>query len=192
MRSALSATRKAGARLRYDTLLPVLKNTPDSPVMQFNIREAQKEETGALFSLLLLAEPSESALRWSLQNLSDAVYVMEDDGGQAVAAATMRWARDPCEMLELAVLPERQGAGLGKIFVAWLIEEARRRGKQEMFVGTSSTSAGNIIFYQKCGFRIDHVRHDYFWYYDEPVYENGLAVRDMLVFRHDLAAEDNQ
>lgn len=156
--------------------------------MQVNIREAQKEETGALFSLLLLAEPSESALRWSLRNLSDAVYVMEEAGGHVVGAATMRWARDPCEMVELAVAPTRQGAGLGKIFVAWLINEARRRGKPEMIVGTSSTSAGNIIFYQKCGFRIDHVRHDYFWYYEKPVYENGLAVRDMLVFRLDLAA----
>ena len=155
--------------------------------MRFDIREARKEETVALLSLLLLAEPSESALRWSLRNLSDAVYVMEDEGGRIVAAATMRWARDPCEMVELAVVPERQGAGLGKIFVAWLIEEARRRGKPEMFVGTSSTSAGNIIFYQKCGFRINHIRHDYFWYYEEPVYENGLAVRDMLVFRLDLA-----
>jgi N-acetylglutamate synthase-like GNAT family acetyltransferase len=157
--------------------------------MRFNIREARKEETSALFPLLLLAEPSESALRWSLRNLSDAVYVMEDDGGRIVGASTMRWRRNPCEMVELAVLPERQRAGLGKIFVAWLIEEARRRGKPEMFVGTSSTSAVNIIFYQKCGFRINHVRHDYFWYYEEPVYENGLAVRDMLVFRYNLAGE---
>ncbi|HEX8422280.1 MAG TPA: hypothetical protein VF634_02660, partial [Pyrinomonadaceae bacterium] len=30
---------------------------------------------------------------------------------------------------------------------------------------------------------------DYFWYYDEPLYENGLPVRDMIVFRRDLAAE---
>ena len=164
-----------------------MKNIPDSADVQFDIREARKEETGALVPLLLLAEPSESALDWSLRNLSDAVYVMESEGGRVVAAATMRWARDPCEMVELAVVPERQGAGLGKIFVAWLIEEARRRGKREMFVGTSSTSAGNIIFYQKCGFRINHIRHDYFWYYEEPVYENGLAVRDMLVFRYDLA-----
>jgi GNAT superfamily N-acetyltransferase len=138
-----------------------------------------------LFPLLLLAEPSESALRWSLRNLSDAAYRMKDDG-ELVGAATMRWRRDPCEMVELAVLPGRQGEGLGKKFVTWLVAEARRRGKPELIVGTSSTSAANLIFYQKCGFRIDHIRHDYFWYYDEPVYENGLAVRDMLVFRLDL------
>jgi ribosomal protein S18 acetylase RimI-like enzyme len=100
----------------------------------------------------------------------------------------MRWRRDPCEMLELAIIGERQSAGLGKQFVAWLVAEARRRDKAEIIVGTSTTSAANIIFYQKCGFRADHVRQDYFWYYDEPVYEHGLVVRDMLVFRLDLAA----
>jgi hypothetical protein len=36
---------------------------------------------------------------------------------------------------------------------------------------------------------VDHIRHDYFWYYDAPVYENGLLVRDMLVFRLNLSAE---
>ena len=42
------------------------------------------------------------------------------------------------------------------------------------------------ILYQKVGFRMDHVRKDYFWYYREPIYENGIQIRDMLVFRYDL------
>ncbi|HEY0082618.1 MAG TPA: GNAT family N-acetyltransferase [Pyrinomonadaceae bacterium] len=155
--------------------------------MQLDIREARADEIETLFPLLLLAEPSASALRWGLKNLSDTLYRM-DDGGQLVGAASMNWRRDPCEMLELAILRERQGEGLGRRFVAWLVDEARRRGKPEIIVGTSTTSAANLIFYQKCGFRVDHVRPDYFWYYDEPVYENGLAVRDMLVFRLDLDA----
>jgi N-acetylglutamate synthase-like GNAT family acetyltransferase len=154
--------------------------------MQVEIREARKDELETLFPLLLLAEPSASALRWGLKNMSDTVYRMDVDG-ELAGAATMRWRRDPCEMLELAIKRERQGEGLGKRFVAWLVAEARRRGKPELIVGTSTTSASNLIFYQKCGFRADHVRRDYFWYYDEPVYENGLVVRDMLVFRLDLA-----
>jgi GNAT superfamily N-acetyltransferase len=156
--------------------------------MQSEIREARKDELATLFPLLLLAEPSASALSWSLRNLSDTAYRMDVDG-ELVGAATMRWRRDPCEMVELAVAPERQGEGFGKKFVAWLVAEAGRRGKPEIIVGTSSTSAANLIFYQKCGFRVDHIRHDYFWYYDAPVYENGLLVRDMLVFRLNLAAE---
>jgi hypothetical protein len=39
--------------------------------MQSEIREARKDELATLFPLLLLAEPSASALSWSLRNLSD-------------------------------------------------------------------------------------------------------------------------
>lgn len=151
-----------------------------------SIREARKDEREAIFPLLLLAEPSASALRWSLKNLSDTAYVMEAEG-QLVGAATVRFRREPCEIVELAVAAELHGRGFGQQFVARLIAEARGRGKTEVLVGTSSTSAGNIIFYQKCGFRVHGVRLDYFWYYDEPVYENGLPVRDMIVLRHDLS-----
>ncbi len=98
----------------------------------------------------------------------------------------MQWRADPCELVELAVAPERQGQGVGRAIVTWLLAEARRRGKRQMLVGTANSSIGNIAFYQKCGFRMDHVRKDYFWYYREPRYENGIRIRDMIVFRHDL------
>ncbi len=154
-------------------------------VVTATIREARKDERKAIFPLLLLAEPSASALRWSLKNLSDTAYVMEDEG-RLVGAATVRFRREPCEIVELAVARELHGRGYGKLLVGRLVQEARTRGKSEVFLGTRSTSAGNIIFYQKCGFRVHGVRLDYFWYYDEPVYENGLRVRDMVVLRYAL------
>jgi N-acetylglutamate synthase-like GNAT family acetyltransferase len=153
--------------------------------MTLAIREAGPDEIEALIPILRQAEETESALRRSLANLSDAVYRMDDDG-QLVGAATMQWRDDPCEIIELGIAPERQGRGLGKHLVAWLIEEARRRSKRQMLVGTANSSIDNIAFYQKCGFRMDQVRKDYFWYYREPHYEHGIQVRDMLVFRYEL------
>ncbi|HEY3227826.1 MAG TPA: GNAT family N-acetyltransferase [Roseiflexaceae bacterium] len=153
--------------------------------MSITIREARPDEIEVLIPLLRQAEESERALRWSLANLSDAVYRADDDD-QLIGAATMQWRADPCELVELAVAPERQGQGVGRAIVAWLLAEARRRGKRQMLVGTANSSIGNIAFYQKCGFRMDHVRKDYFWYYREPRYENGIRIRDMIVFRHDL------
>jgi ribosomal protein S18 acetylase RimI-like enzyme len=150
------------------------------------VRELRAREVWEVTPLLLLAEPSEGALRWSLKNLSDAAYALED-GGEVAAAVTVRWRRPPCEIVELAVVPERQGQGYGRRLVEWVCAEAARRGVPEIVVGTRTTSAGNIIFYQKCGFRADHVKRDYFWYYDEPLVEHGVLVRDMLVFRRELA-----
>jgi GNAT superfamily N-acetyltransferase len=153
--------------------------------MSITIREARPDEIEPLIPLLRQAEESERALRWSLANLSDAVYRAADDD-RLIGAATMQWRADPCELIELAVAPERQGQGVGRAIVVWLLAEARRRGKRQMLVGTANSSIGNIAFYQKCGFRMDHVRKDYFWYYREPRYENGIRIRDMIVFRHDL------
>jgi GNAT superfamily N-acetyltransferase len=152
------------------------------------IQQARPDEIETLIPMLLQAEESEGALRWSLANLSDVVYRMDDED-QLVGAATMQWRGDPCEIMELAIAPERHGQGLGKQFVAWLVDEARRRGKHRLIVGTANSSISNIAFYQRCGLRMDHIRHDYFWYYREPHYENGIQIRDMLVFRYDLVAE---
>jgi len=153
--------------------------------MPITIREVSKNEVEALLPLLLLAEPSESALRWSLDHLSDTAYRMEASG-LLVGAATMRWHKAPCEIIELAIAPERQGEGLGKQFIDWLIAEGRRRAVAELLVGTANSSIGNIVFYQKCGFRMHEVRRDYFWYHQQTLIENGLQVRDMIVFRYDL------
>lgn len=156
----------------------------------------------ALVPLLLLAEPSERALRWSLEHLSDAVYRADAPGGDApggdarggtapgtdgpAAAATMRWGGDPCEIVELGVRAALHGRGVGRAVVAWLCDEARRRGKRAIEVGTGNASIGNLAFYQKCGFRFSHVRQDYFRYHRTPVYENGIEVRDLVVFRREL------
>jgi N-acetylglutamate synthase-like GNAT family acetyltransferase len=153
--------------------------------MTITIREARADEIEQLIPILRQAEESEGALRWSLANLSDVVYRMDEDG-QLVGAATMQWRDDPCEIMELAIVAERQGQGLGKQFVLRLINEARRRGKSRLLVGTANSSIANIVFYQRCGLRMDHVRQDYFWYYREPRYENGIRIRDLLVFRIDL------
>ena len=153
--------------------------------MSITIREARAQEVEELIPVLLQAEESEWALRWGLKNLVDAVYRADEDG-VLVGAATMQWRGDPCEIMELAVAPERHGQGIGRQIVAWLIDEARRRGKAAMLVGTANSSIDNFAFYQKVGFRMDHVRKDYFWYYREPIYENGIQIRDMLVFRFEM------
>ena len=153
--------------------------------MSAEVRAARPDEVEALVPILLLAEESEPALRWSIGHMADALYRM-DAGGELVGAATVRWGEEPPEILEIAVARGRQGEGLGRRLVQWLIEEARRRGHAALVVGTGNSSLGNIAFYQKCGMRMDHVRRDYFWYYRRPVFEGGIQKRDLIVFRYDL------
>jgi GNAT superfamily N-acetyltransferase len=158
--------------------------------MAITIREARRGELPEIIPILLQAEESEPALRWSLAHLVDTVYRMDDDD-QLVGAVSMQWRNDPCEIMELAIAPERQGQGYGRRLVQWLIQEARNRGKRRLLVGTANSSIPNIVFYQKCGLRMDHVRRDYFRYYRQPVYENGIRLRDMIVFSYDLVGDEN-
>lgn len=158
--------------------------------MELTIREARGGEIEELIPLLVAAEPSERALRWGMAHLSDATYRVEL-GGALVAAANVQWRGEPCEIMELAVAEGRRGQGIGRQVVAWLLAEARRRGKRQMLVGASNAALGNFAFYQRCGFRMHEVRRGYFGYYerhaDGPLFENGIQVQDMLVFSYDLA-----
>lgn len=151
-----------------------------------SIREVERRELETIVPLLLLAEPSQRALSWSLDNLSDTAYRL-DVNGRLIGAATVRWDDEPTEIVELAVAAAEQGRGYGRALVEWLLEEARRRHKKAMIVGTRNSSIGNLAFYQKCGFRMDHIRADYFWYYGRQEVENGIPVRDLVVFRYDFA-----
>src|SRR3954470_18076031 len=99
------------------------------------IHEVEPREIESVIPLLRLAEPSEGALRWSIGNLSDTVYALERDGNP-VAAATVRGEGGPCEIVELGVAESLQGQGVGRELVTWLFDEARRRGKHAMEVGT--------------------------------------------------------
>lgn len=62
-------------------------------MMSLTIHEAGPDEIEALIPILRQAEETESALRWSLANLSDAVYRMDSDG-KLVGAATMQWREE--------------------------------------------------------------------------------------------------
>ncbi|MBK9123197.1 MAG: GNAT family N-acetyltransferase [Chloroflexi bacterium] len=107
---------------------------------------------------------------------------------QRVAALVMRWDTDESEIVYVAVQPAVRGKGIGKAIVLWSVAEARRRGVASVIVGTGNCSLDNIAFYQKCGFRMHAVKRDYFAYIDPPVVENGILLRDMLVFKIDLVA----
>jgi GNAT superfamily N-acetyltransferase len=149
------------------------------------VREVPRADVESLIPILILAEPSERALRWSLRNLSDTVYLMTL-AGEPVGAASVRWDDEPAEIVELAIVEALHGRGLGRRLIDWIIAEAAHRTCRALDVGTRNASLGNIAFYQRCGFRMHHVRQDYFTYYPAPVYENGIEVRDLLVFRYEL------
>jgi len=64
---------------------------------------------------------------------------------------------DALHIVMLNVLPEYQGAGVGKELVKTAVEEARKRGLSRLFVATSNDDLPALEFYQRFGFVIEEV-----------------------------------
>lgn len=152
--------------------------------MPIRLQVVPAEETEQLVSVLQDADEGLERIRATLADAGHTSYAALD-GEALIGAATMRWEAEESEIIYIAVAPERRGQGVGKAIIALLLEEARarRRGTRSVLVGTADASLENIAFYLKCGFRMDHVRRDYFDYIQPPIVENGILMRDMLVLR---------
>lgn len=105
---------------------------------------------------------------------------------QMRGAVVMRWNEEVSEIEYIAVAAAARGQGYGKAMLARIVDEARVRRVRSILIGTDNTAFGTIAFYQKSGFRMDHVRKDFFSYIQPPLSIDGIPMRDMLVLRYDL------
>jgi len=94
-------------------------------------------------------------------------------------------ADDTVEIKNLAVVPARRGAGIGRAAIEALAERASSEGVTRLIVGTANSSLDNLRFYQRCGFRFAGVRRGFFDSYPEPIVESGVRARDLVILdRH--------
>ena len=157
--------------------------------MQQNIMITRlKNNESAPMPLLLLADPSEknilkyldhSDIYVALENeIMIGVYVLKNIGPSKV------------ELMNIAVAESHQGMGVGKALVQHAIEAAKNSRMQSIELGTGNSSIQQLALYQKCGFRMKEIVHDYFIeQYDEPIYENGIQCRDMVRLGIDLGTD---
>ena len=148
---------------------------------------AANAETEALVALLEDALSSEDKRRTLLADSRVTAYAAHQNA-ELVGAVVVRWGGES-EIELLAVNAAWRGQGIGRAIVAEVVEEAPRRGVKRLLVGTGNFSLDNIAFYQKCGFRMSHVRRGYFDSIDPPEFWQGIKLRDMIVFDYRLAEE---
>src|SRR6185295_8493247 len=151
--------------------------------MQLQITISQ--DTNLLIPMLHDADEDDTHIANAIADAANTAYTAFVDD-EYVGAVLMHWQPDESEIIYIAIRSGERGKGYGKALIAGLVELARQQPTQSLIVGTANSSLDNISFYQKCGFRMDSVRKDYFNYFQMPVYEHGIMMRDMLVLRHDL------
>lgn len=139
-----------------------------------------------LIAVLLAADEDEARVRSIVADGMHSSYAALD-GGRLIGGVTMRWEKEESEIEYIAVVEPLRGQGYGKQIIAAVLQEAQRRSVKDLLVGTDNTAWETIAFYQKCGFRMDHVRRDFFQYIDPPIIRHGISLLDMLVLRYIFA-----
>ncbi|WP_342490974.1 GNAT family N-acetyltransferase [Bacillus sp. FSL R5-0422] len=129
--------------------------------------------------LLLLADPSKEKVLTYVQSGSCYAAFHEEDVIGVYLLTPL--SQHTVEIMNVAVKESWQGKGIGKQLIHHAIAEAKVAGFQSIEIGTGNSSIQQLALYQKCGFRIASIDHDFFLkHYDEPIYENGIQCMDMV------------
>jgi GNAT superfamily N-acetyltransferase len=75
-----------------------------------------------------------------------------------------------------------RGRGIGRRALAFAARWAREAGADRLTVGTADSSLDAIRFYERVGFGRSGVRPAFFDAYPEPIWEDGVRARDMIMF----------
>lgn len=134
--------------------------------------------------MLLLADEQESMIDRYLER--GEMFVMFNSVNEAVCSAVVTdEGYDKCELKSLAVIPQYQRRGYGKIMVDYLCSHYAGRFRY-MIVGTGD-SVKTVSFYRACGFSYSHSIPDFFIHnYDHLIIEEGKILKDMLYFKRVL------
>lgn len=132
------------------------------------------------WNLLLLADPSEDLVSDYFKK--GLCYVAVSDSGDTVGVIVLlEITSDKMEIMNIAVDESQQGNGIGKMLLKYGIRAAKEKGYRTLEIGTGNSSISQLALYQKAGFRITCIDHDFFVRnYDEPIFENGIQCRDMI------------
>jgi ribosomal protein S18 acetylase RimI-like enzyme len=141
-----------------------------------------------LMPLLQLADDSETQVRSYYQR--GVLFVLRARHRAALGMTlAIPEANGSVELKAVAVAPEFQGRGVGRRMLALVLAELRADGYRQARVGTGNSGIGQLAFYQKAGFRLRTIEHDFFVPergYPEGIEENGILLRDMIWMDREL------
>ncbi|MDQ1858610.1 MULTISPECIES: GNAT family N-acetyltransferase [unclassified Chryseobacterium] len=137
------------------------------------------------YPLLLMADETQEAINQYIFN-SD-IYLLHNGTESIAVMALYRKSDTELEIKNVAVIESYRSKGIGSILMNKAKEIAKENHYKTLTVGTSDTGFQQIRFYEKNGFIKSGILKDFFIQnYPDPIYENGLQMRDMVVLSHHL------
>ncbi len=143
------------------------------------------KDTPPPYELLLLADPSKDLVDEYLKQ-SD-VFVARQNGETVGVVVLFPLTAESAEIKNIAVKPELQGQGIGSFLIENVLKAAASSKLRSIVIGTANSSIGQLYLYQKLGFEITEIRKNFFTdAYPEPIYENGLQAKHMIMLTKNL------
>lgn len=104
---------------------------------------------------------------WSRGNFADCLVAGYDAWvlrrqGVLLAYAVLMWIPDEVHLLNLSVMPQWQGRGIGRAFLGALCEDAQRRGARGMMLEVRPSNRVAAALYDSVGFRQIGLRKRYY------------------------------
>lgn len=91
------------------------------------------------------------------------------------------------EVTNIAVDESEQGKGFGKALLRYAELVTRELGFEKLVIGTGNSSLAQLALYQKEGFEIREIQRDFFTMnYTEPIFENGIQCKHMIILEKNL------
>ncbi len=140
------------------------------------------------YELLLLADPSKDLVDEYLKR-SD-IYTARQNDETLGVIVLFPLTTETVEIKNVAVKPEFQGQGIGSLLMENAVQVALLNKQKSICIGTANSSIGQLYLYQKLGFEITGIKNHFFTdNYAEPIYENGIQAKHMLILTIQLNDE---
>lgn len=136
------------------------------------------------YELLLEADPSIHKIKEYVQKGKCFIAVDQEVKGVYILVAH---TPNKAEIMNVAVIEEERGRGLGKQLIHDALQRAKKLGMTSVEIGTCNSSIAQLALYQKCGFRICGIIQGFFDDYSEPIVEDGIRCRDMIRLTYQIS-----
>jgi ribosomal protein S18 acetylase RimI-like enzyme len=135
--------------------------------------------------LLLLADPSQEQLEQYVH--AGQCYLAQLGERTVGALVLLEDSREVMEIKNIAVAEAWQGQGIGRQLLRHARKIAKDEGYPRLRIATGNSSIGQLALYQQEGFDIIDIQKNYFMlHYPEPVFENGIRCRHLIILEHIL------
>lgn len=145
----------------------------------------EKVENNYPYELLLLADETIEAINKYLFD-SD-VYVAKIKEEKIGVFCLFPHDEETIEIMNIAVSLEMQNKGIGSLLMSEIEKIARKENYKTIIVGTGDCGLMQIHFYERNGYSQYDLKKNFFLEkFDEPIFENGIMLKDMVMLRKRL------